>query len=115
MRRCRDFVRWSWVLVAGRVLTGVWTVYPVLQVLDEEYLKVDAQFGGADQRKLFAAAKEWLPKIGYKEVRFRKGPFWWSYGLICCQRAHLMNPMVPGLQGDKMSSSDPDRFVPAIQ
>lgn len=43
-------------------------LYPVLQILDEEYLKVDCQFGGMDQRKLFIAAKEWLPKIGYKEV-----------------------------------------------
>lgn len=63
-------------------------LYPLLQVLDEEYLDCDAQFGGVDQRKLFTAAKEWLPKLGYK------------------QRAHLMNPMVPGLHGGKMSSSD---------
>jgi len=65
-------------------------LYPILQVLDEQYLDVDAQFGGLDQRKLFIAAKEWLPKLGYRE------------------RAHLMNCMVPGLQGGKMSSSDPD-------
>ncbi|KAK0619011.1 tyrosyl-tRNA synthetase [Immersiella caudata] len=68
-------------------------LYPILQVLDEEYLKVDCQFGGVDQRKLFAAAKEWLPRLGYKE------------------RAHIMNPMVPGLQGSKMSSSDPDSKI----
>lgn len=24
---------------------------------------------GLDQRKLFIAAKEWLPKLGYREVR----------------------------------------------
>jgi hypothetical protein len=24
---------------------------------------------GLDQRKLFIAAKEWLPKLGYKEVK----------------------------------------------
>ena len=46
-----------------------------------------------DQRKIFALAKEVLPKIGYK------------------QRAHLMNPMVPGLAGGKMSSSDPDSKI----
>ncbi|KAH8430534.1 Tyrosine--tRNA ligase cytoplasmic [Aspergillus melleus] len=28
-------------------------LYPILQVLDEEYLKVDAELGGLDQRKLF--------------------------------------------------------------
>jgi tyrosyl-tRNA synthetase len=46
-----------------------------------------------DQRKLFTAAKEWLPKLGYRE------------------RAHLLNPMVPGLHGGKMSSSDPDSKI----
>ncbi|KAK3370381.1 hypothetical protein B0H63DRAFT_486891 [Podospora didyma] len=68
-------------------------LYPLLQALDEEYLKVDCQLGGVDQRKIFVAAKEWLPKLGYKE------------------RAHLLNPMVPGLQGSKMSSSDPDSKI----
>ncbi|KPM37849.1 Tyrosine--tRNA ligase, cytoplasmic [Neonectria ditissima] len=68
-------------------------LYPILQVLDEQYLDVDAQFGGLDQRKLFAAAKEWLPKLGY------------------AQRAHLLNPMVPGLQGGKMSASDKDSKI----
>lgn len=71
-------------------------IYPVMQALDEEYLKVDAQFGGVDQRKIFALAKEILPKIGYKE------------------RAHLMNPMVPGLAGGKMSSSDPDSKIDVL-
>lgn len=67
-------------------------LYPLLQALDEEYLDVDAQLGGVDQRKIFTLAKDVLPKIGYRE------------------RAHLMNPMVPGLQGSKMSSSDPGRW-----
>ncbi|KAK8107596.1 tyrosyl-tRNA synthetase [Apiospora kogelbergensis] len=71
---------------ANAPLSGL--LYPILQVLDEQYLDVDAQFGGLDQRKLFTASKEWLPKLGYR------------------QRAHLMNPMVPGLQGGKMSASD---------
>ncbi|PYH96631.1 tyrosine tRNA ligase [Aspergillus ellipticus CBS 707.79] len=68
-------------------------LYPILQVLDEEYLHVDAQFGGLDQRKLFTAAIEWLPRMGYK------------------QRAHLLNPIVPGLRGGKMSSSDQDSKI----
>ncbi|KAI9886611.1 MAG: Mitochondrial intermediate peptidase [Watsoniomyces obsoletus] len=63
--------------------------YPVMQALDEQHLGVDAQFGGVDQRKIFGLAVENLPKIGYQI------------------RAHLMNPMVPGLAGGKMSASDP--------
>ena len=30
----------------------------ILQALDEEYLKVDAQFGGVDQRKIFTFAEK---------------------------------------------------------
>lgn len=77
--------------VANPTLSGL--IYPLMQALDEEHLGVDAQFGGVDQRKIFALAAEQLPKIGYKE------------------RAHLMNPMVPGLQGGKMSASDPDSKI----
>lgn len=76
---------------ANAPLSGL--LYPILQVLDEQYLDVDVQFGGVDQRKLFTAAKEWLPKLGYR------------------QRAHIMNPMVPGLQGGKMSASDPNSKI----
>ena len=64
-------------------------IYPMMQLLDEEYLGVDAEFGGIDQRKTFALANDTLAKaLGFKT------------------RAHLMNPMVPGLAGGKMSSSD---------
>lgn len=43
-------------------------LYSVLQVLDEEHLNVDCQLGGVDQRKLFVAATEWLPRLGYRRV-----------------------------------------------
>lgn len=64
-------------------------LYPILQSLDEQYLEVDAQFGGVDQRKIFMFAREFLPKIGYEK------------------RIHLMNPLIPGLgESGKMSSSE---------
>jgi tyrosyl-tRNA synthetase len=65
-------------------------MYPGLQALDEEYLNVDAQFGGIDQRKIFMLSDSYLPKLGYKK------------------RIHLMNPMIPSFNsnnGEKMSSS----------
>ncbi|KAJ2659146.1 Tyrosine--tRNA ligase cytoplasmic [Coemansia sp. RSA 1200] len=68
-------------------------LYPGMQALDEHYLGVDAQFGGIDQRKIFTFAEKYLPILGYKK------------------RIHMMNPMVPGLQGAKMSSSDPDSKI----
>lgn len=80
--------------VAHPLLSGL--LYPGLQALDEEYLGVDAQFGGVDQRKIFMFAEKYLPALGYKK------------------RAHLMNPMIPGLTGDKMSSSDPDSKIDLI-
>lgn len=80
--------------VENATLSGL--LYPLMQALDEEHLHVDAQFGGVDQRKIFALATETLPKIGYRE------------------RAHLMNPMVPGLAGGKMSSSEPDSKIDVL-
>ncbi|KAG9076745.1 hypothetical protein FS749_011429 [Ceratobasidium sp. UAMH 11750] len=72
--------------VASPLLSGL--LYPGLQALDEQYLDCDFQFGGVDQRKIFTFAELYLPKLGYRK------------------RAHLMNTMVPGLTGGKMSSSD---------
>jgi len=77
--------------VASPFLSGL--LYPGLQALDEEYLKVDAQFGGVDQRKIFTFAQENLPSLGY------------------AKRIHLMNPMVPGLTGEKMSASVEDSKI----
>lgn len=102
--------------VTSPLLSGL--LYPLLQALDEEYLKVDFQFGGVDQvslpplslflllpladsltciilqqRKIFTYAESALPKLGY------------------AKRSHLMNSMVPGLSGGKMSSSDPNSKI----
>lgn len=55
------------------LLSGL--LYPGLQALDEEYLKVDAQFGGVDQRKIFTFSEKYLPQLGYEK------------------RIHFMNPM----------------------
>ena len=64
-------------------------IYPLMQALDEEYLDVDMQIGGTDQRKIMVLAREKLPTLGYRK------------------RIELMNPLIPGLIGEKMSSSDP--------
>ena len=42
-------------------------MYPTLQSLDEEYLDVDCQFGGIDQRKIFVHSRNILPSMGYKK------------------------------------------------
>ncbi|GAP93165.1 putative tyrosine-tRNA ligase [Rosellinia necatrix] len=63
-------------------------IYPMMQLLDEECPDADAEFGGMDQRKTFALSHDTMAKVGFKV------------------RVHLMNPMVPGLAGGKMSSSD---------
>ncbi|KAF9071882.1 tyrosine tRNA ligase [Rhodocollybia butyracea] len=77
--------------VESPLLSGL--LYPGLQALDEQYLDVDFQFGGVDQRKIFTFAELYLPRLGYRK------------------RSHLMNAMVPGLMGGKMSSSDPNSKV----
>jgi tyrosyl-tRNA synthetase len=63
-------------------------IYPLMQAVDEQYLEVDAQLGGTDQRKIFVLARENLPKIGYKS------------------RVEIINPLIPGLMGKKMSASE---------
>ena len=77
------------------LMTGL--MYPLLQALDYHYLDIDAFFGGIDQRKICVYAREYLPKIGYK------------------QKIDLLNPIIPGLSTTKtnginvkMSSSDPN-------
>jgi len=62
-------------------------IYPIMQMLDEEYLGVDIQYGGVDQRKIFMFARENHPKVGYKS------------------RIEVMTPLIPGLIGKKMSAS----------
>ena len=62
-------------------------IYPIMQALDEVYLDVDMQYGGLDQRKILMFARENLPKVGYK------------------RRIEIMTPMIPGLEGGKMSAS----------
>ena len=63
-------------------------IYPILQALDEQYMDMDVQYGGIDQRKILAFARENLPRLGYKA------------------RIEVMTPMLPGLHGSKMSASD---------
>lgn len=63
-------------------------LYPIFQSLDEQYLDVDVQYGGTDQRKIFVFSRENLPKLGYKS------------------RIEVMTPLIPGLVGIKMSASD---------
>ena len=64
-------------------------IYPMMQALDEQYLGVDIQYGGIDQRKILMFAREYLPKLGYES------------------RVEVMTPLIPGLVGKKMSASDP--------
>ena len=70
-------------------------IYPIMQILDEQYLDTDIQIGGIDQRHIMAAAREYLPKLGYKA------------------RVELMTPLVASLKGSgtKMSASIPGSFI----
>jgi len=63
-------------------------IYPLMQALDEQYLDVDVQLGGVDQRKIMVLAREFLPKLGYNP------------------RVEVMFSLMRGLTEDgKMSSS----------
>ena len=70
-------------------------IYPIMQALDEEYLDVDIQLGGIDQRHIFAFAREYMPAIGYRS------------------RIEVMTPLVASIRGPgtKMSSSVPESNI----
>ncbi len=73
-------------------------IYPLMQALDEEYLGVDIQYGGVDQRKIMMFARENLSKIGYKP------------------RIEFMTPIIPALNsGGKMSASDPNSKIDLME
>jgi len=63
-------------------------LYPLLQTLDEDYLKADIQYGGVDQRKILGFARESHPKLNQNK------------------RIAIMTPLLPGLDGKKMSASE---------
>ena len=67
-------------------------IYPIFQALDEQYLDVDLQIGGLDQRHILVFDREYLPLLGYDK------------------RAELMMPLVTSMNGPgvKMSSSLPE-------
>ncbi|MFA6419669.1 MAG: tyrosine--tRNA ligase, partial [archaeon] len=73
-------------------------IYPIMQALDEQYLGVDIQYGGVDQRKILVFARENLPLLNYKP------------------RVDVMTPLVPSLSASgKMSSSDPNSKIDLIE
>jgi tyrosyl-tRNA synthetase len=73
-------------------------IYPLMQALDEQYLGVDVQYGGVDQRKIMMFARENLPAVGYKP------------------RIEVMTPLVPSLSASgKMSSSDPNSKIDLVE
>ncbi len=70
-------------------------IYPIMQALDEEYLDVDIQLGGMDQRHIFGYAREYLEKLGYRK------------------RVEIMTPLISSINGPgtKMSSSVPESNI----
>jgi tyrosyl-tRNA synthetase len=67
-------------------------LYPTLQALDEEYLDIDAETSGIDQRKIAIHAKTIMPKLGYKK------------------RIYFMTKMVTGLRNSKKLESNNEKY-----
>jgi len=71
-------------------------IYPLMQIVDFKYLKVDCALGGIEQRKIHMLALESLPEIGYKKPIL------------------IHHELIPSLQGSKkgkMSSSDKSSLI----
>lgn len=63
-------------------------IYPLMQIEDVAALKADVALGGEDQRKIYMLGREILPGLGYKKP-------------VC-----VFTPLLSGLAGGKMSSSE---------
>jgi len=62
-------------------------IYPLMQAIDIAALHIDLAVGGIDQRKIHMLAREELPRLGLPAP-------------VC-----MHTPLIPGLNGEKMSSS----------
>jgi len=62
-------------------------IYPLMQAIDIADLHIDLAVGGIDQRKIHMLAREELPRLGLPAP-------------VC-----MHTPLIPGLNGEKMSSS----------
>jgi len=71
-------------------------IYPLMQIADFKYLKVDGALGGIEQRKIHMLALESLKDINYKT------PFLIHHELI---------PSLKGPNSGKMSSSDASSMI----
>ena len=71
-------------------------IYPLMQITDFKYLKIDGALGGIEQRKIHMLAHESLKKIHYKI------PFFIHHELI---------PSLRGLGKGKMSSSIKESMI----
>lgn len=69
-------------------------IYPLMQIADVKYLKVDLVQSGIEQRKIYALSIEVLPLINYKVPAF------------------VYTPLISSLKGPgKMSSSEPESMI----
>lgn len=71
-------------------------IYPLMQIVDFKYLKVDGALGGIEQRKIHMLALESLKDVNYKT------PFMIHHELI---------PSLKGPEAGKMSSSDKSSMI----
>lgn len=71
-------------------------IYPLMQIADFKYLKIDGALGGIEQRKIHMLALESLKDIGYKQ------PFLIHHELI---------PSLKGPEHGKMSSSVKESMI----
>ncbi len=71
----------------GMKASGI--LYPFMQIMDCVALDVDVAYAGTDQRRIYMLGRETLPSIGEDKV------------------TTVLYPLLGGLQGGKMSASDP--------
>jgi tyrosyl-tRNA synthetase len=63
------------------------SLYPIMQMLDEQYLDADIFCGGIDQQRISAFSRRMMPKLGYRP------------------RIHLLAPLIVGIRRESLAKS----------
>ena len=80
-------------------------IYPLMQIADFKYLKVDGALGGIEQRKIHMLALESLKDINYKQ------PFLIHHELIPSLKGPEHGKMSSSIKESMISSSDSDKEI----
>lgn len=86
-------------------------IYPLMQIVDFKYLKVDGALGGIEQRKIHMLALESLKDIDYKNQLGKNIPFLIHHELIPSLKGPSQGKMSSSIKESMISISDSEKEI----